>query len=141
MIEISGWRIEKEKVVLSLIKDGRETFDVTLSDDYYEEIIKDGPPSAGKRTRELLKKIHDIKKNRLMIIENVVKAQMKLLGEIDDARIALKKADSNLIINKWKAVLSACAREKITLQEFRHLIKLTYQEQAEAQILLHTGKD
>jgi len=151
MTDIVGWRLEGEKIILSIIDDGNKSFDVELPISVYNEIIVEGPPSEDKRLRGLIDKIHEIRKKRILTIDKIIEEDEKLrtlIGEareeIDNCIKALKAAQTKLEVKQWSAVLS-CATKKLDsvtkergiLQEYRYLIKLTYQEEGQLSLRLH----
>ena len=149
MVAIVGWRLDNDKIILS-ISDEKMDFDVELPIEMYKELIQEGPPSEETQIRELIDKIYAIKKNRVLAIDKILagdealrNAVKKVIKGIGAARTELKAANDKHDINKWKAVLTsfdtelrAMEKEKKILQEYRHLVKLTYQEEGNLRVKL-----
>lgn len=150
MSDISGWRLEDEKIIISII-DGDKHFDVELPVEIYNQMIVEGPPSEDKRIRGLIDRIHVIRKKRILTIDKILEEDEKLRKMIDGIRKdidecikELKDAHDKFEVKQWSAVLS-CATKKLDsvtkersiLQEYRYLIKLTYQEEGQLSLKLH----
>jgi hypothetical protein len=142
MVAIISWRLEDEKIVFGVAGE-KEEYDLELPEDIYKEILIEGPPSEEKKIREILDHIYKIKKNRIATIDKILEADEKLREklenvrtEIGEARDELKGATDKLEVNKWKAVVGSCtaemqsiSKEKSIIQEYRYLVKLSYQEE------------
>jgi len=149
MATIISWRLQDEKVILSVAGEEGE-FDIELPEDIYREILVEGPPSEEKRVKEILDRIYEIKRNRIATIDKILEIDEDLRKriadmrkEMGDARDELKDAGDKHEIDKWKAVLASyntesqiIAKEKGITQEYRHLIKLSYAEEAKLRLKL-----
>jgi len=142
MVAIISWRLEDEKIIFAVA--GEETeFDLELPEDIYKEMLLEGPPSEEKKIREILDHIYNIKKNRIATIDKILEADEELREklenirkEIGEARDELKNASDKHEVNQWKAVVGSCtaelqsiSKEKAIIQEYRYLVKLSYQEE------------
>lgn len=151
MITIVGWRLEEEKIIISVVGEDDKRFDLDLPLSIYNEMIIEGPPSEDKRLRELIDRIHTIRKKRILTVDKILEEDEKLRklivavrGDIDECSKELKGAKDKFEVNQWTAVLSCCTKkldaitkERGILQEYRHLIKLTYQEEGKISLALH----
>ncbi len=147
---MTGWRMEGEKIILSFMTENSIQFDMELPQEFYEQILLEGPPTEEKLAREILNMIGNIKKNRVSTIDKVLQAEEDLRKEMQDTRKELKLAIDELknagdkhevhkgsaVVAGLKAVLDSCTKEKSVLQEYRHLIKLTYQEEGKLRVRL-----
>ena len=155
MAKITGWHLkEDDKIFISFIHGG-ETFNAELPPEMYGEIITGGPPSADKVIRSLIDEITAIKKKRLLYIDNIAADEDKLkkrtnviMKEIGEARKDMKDANDKFELSKAKNVIDSCKAEfiglekiKSLLNERRHLVRLTYQEEGKlrADILKKVG--
>lgn len=142
MVAIISWRIEDEKIIFAVAGE-EEEFDLELPEDIYKEMLLEGPPSEEKKIREILDHIYAIKKNRIATIDKILEADEKLRDKLEDvrkeiseARDELKGANEKYEVDKWKAVVGSCtaelqsiSKEKAIIQEYRYLVKLSYQEE------------
>lgn len=146
--KVINWSIvkkgEKEMIVLSAeIQGVNDLIEIDLPENIYNEIVSSGPPTEDKKIRDLIDKIHEIRNKRLLLVDEVLEKEEKLLehmddirDEIKDARDSLKDSKDKLEVSIWKGVLDSCnadlqiiTKTKGVLQEYRHLIKLTHQEE------------
>jgi len=138
MGKIVGWRLtEDDKIILSIADEGgRPDMDVELPLDIYKEIVVEGPPSEEQNVREIINKIHEVRKKRLLNYDKLIEQIEENKSKIDEGLEALKEADSKLKVSKWKAYLDGVGKLKASNQELRHLIKALYQEESKLRVTL-----
>ena len=143
MAKITGWKLkEEDKIFISVFHNG-EIIEVELEPEMYGELITGGPPSEDKVIRGFIDDINKIRKKRLLYIDNIAadeedlkKRNGVIMNEIVEARKELKDAHDKFETEKWKSVIGSCKAEfqglekiKSLLNERRHLVKLTHQEE------------
>ena len=143
MKKITNWRIDNENVILAALNDNGELEDYELPTNLYNEIVSSGPPTEDKKIRDIIDKIHEIREKRILYIDKILEMEEQLIKDMDDikteikdGRTELKNAKDKLDVSIWKGVIESCSAElqiisktKTILQEYRHLIKLTHQEE------------
>lgn len=134
---ITGWRLEGEKILLSITdENGSPDVDVELPIDMYKELIVEGPPAEEQRVREIIEKVHGIINKRMLMYDKVIELELENRKKINKALNGLEHATTKIEVSKWKAYLDGVGKDKGILQEFRHLIKALYQEEAKARASL-----
>lgn len=130
-MKVVKWRVNEddEKIILTLLDDDLKTIEGELPKDIFEELVAEGPPTEGKRIRDLIDKIHEIREKRVMTISKLDKDLDNLNGEEKKAREGLEKAEDKLEVQKYSAILRSIAGERANLSQRRHLIRLLYQEE------------
>lgn len=137
MKKIVGWRLEDDKILLSLVSDdGSPDVDIELPDTMYKEIIVEGPPAEEQKIREIIDKIHKTVEKRVLMYDKVIEHELENRKRIDKALDKLANADTKLDVSKWKAYLDGISKDKAILQEFRHLIKALNQEESKLRVSL-----
>lgn len=128
MLKIIGWKEIEGKVFLKTL-DSNEEGSIEFPIEIYTELLKSGPPNEAKMIRDLIAKIHDVRKERVLTVEAVDK-QLEEIGEQEkEACEALKKAEDKLDVDKWSAILRSLAGRRSNQGQRRHLVKLLHQEE------------
>jgi hypothetical protein len=132
MVSIIGWKVDGEKIFLKMIYEGLNGGEETLLElpnDIYKEILRDGPPNEAKMIRDLIEKIHNVRIERVLTVEEVDK-QLSAIGVKEEkASEALEKAVDKLQVDKWSAILRSLAGRRSNQSQRRHLVKLLHQEE------------
>lgn len=129
------WTIENEKVFLTATFNGQD-IRIEVADDIVKQLIVDSPPTEEKKIRELIDKIHEIRKGRVLELEAIDKADEALSKENDDAIKALQGCTGRNDVQKWTAIVKALGNKKQLLSEKRYLVKLSYQLEGELSLQL-----
>jgi hypothetical protein len=129
------WTIENGKAILTATLDGKD-IQIEIADDIVKQLIVDSPPTEEKKIRGLIDKIHEVRKNRILEMEEIDKADVSISKENDDAITALKTATGKNDVAKWTAIIKALGNKKQLLTERRHLIRLSYQQEGELSLQL-----
>jgi len=131
MKRLIGWRLDGNKIILSLVNDdGSPDADIELPEDIYKEIIISGPPAEEQEIRAIINQIHGVIKKRVLMYDQVIGYILKNRERITKGLGKLESAGSKLEVSQWKAYLDGVSKDKANLQEFRHLIKALYQEES-----------
>jgi len=142
-MKVVNFRVEDEKIILTVIDEEGESKDCDFPLDVFKELLVVAPPTEEKQIRELIQEILDVKKKRILFIDKLLGEYQKLIDKLQDGEDGVKTAQSKVDVAKWKVYLDGVSKEKAMLQEIRHLIKLTYQEEGELRarlMRLQTGK-
>jgi len=130
-LEIINWRLEDEKIILSLVDEEGKTFDVELPEQIYKEILTDGPPSEEKKMRELIDKIHGVRVNQALAFEELINQIKSLDSELQTAIAGLQQASTKTEILKYSAIVRAIGKRKALRQELRLLLRQLLQREGE----------
>jgi len=136
-MDVINWKIENGEVILLVLSDDNREIEIKLPSSILKELLVEAPPTEEQRIRELLDKIHEIKKKRILDIARAEKLISENMSKEDDAQNALKTATTKKEILMWSTVLRSLAGERTCIGHLRHLIRLSYQEEGrlKAQLL------
>jgi len=130
-LEIVNWRLEDEKIILSVVDEEGNSFDVELPEQIYKEILIDGPPSEEKKMRELIDKIHGVRVNQALAFEELINQIKSLDSELQTAIAGLQQASTKTEILKYSAIVRAIGKRKALRQELRLLLRQLLQREGE----------
>lgn len=135
MAKAISWRLEDEKIILSVIVDeaglGQDVqeIDVEIPMDIFKEMLVEGPPTEEKQIRELIDKIIDIKTKRVLTIEQIDKDLGEIINKEQSVYGDLQNAQTRTEIQQYGAMIRSLTGQKAALDTRRHLVRLLYQEE------------
>ena len=118
-----------------------------LVEEWTEEIQSQIQPremSKEERIKFLLDEIFRIRRERLLIIEEIDKQIADVMDKLRDARSKLMNAGTKLEVQKWMAYIKSLTSEKTALDSRRHLVRMLHKEEARLRLelaKLETGKE
>lgn len=128
MIKIVGWKIDGNSIILRTLDDITE-LQLPLPEDIYKEIVKDGPPTDAHMIRDLIIRIHEVRKERILTVEAVDKELEIIDNEEKETMKALKEATDKFEVEKWNTVIKTLSGRRASCSQRRHLVKLLHQEE------------
>jgi len=128
MMKIIGWKEIDGKVFLKTLDNIEEAL-IEVPIDVYKELLSQGPPTEEKMIRDLIVEIHNVRKERILTVEEVDKELADIGKEEKEACEALKEAENKLEVEKWSAILRSLAGRRSNQSQRRHLVKLLHQEE------------
>ena len=127
-MKIIGWKEIDGKVFLKTLDNIEEAL-IEVPIDVYKELLSQGPPTEEKMIRDLIVEIHNVRKERILTVEEVDKELADIGKEEKEACEALKEAENKLEVEKWSAILRSLAGRRSNQSQRRHLVKLLHQEE------------
>ena len=100
--------------------------------------------SREEQIKYLLSEIFRIRKERLLIIEEIDKQIADVMYKLREARSKLMNAGTKLEVQKWMAYIKSLTSEKTALDSRRHLVRMLHKEEARLRLelaKLETGKE
>jgi hypothetical protein len=142
-MNIIEWKLENDKIILTIALENDEKQLIELPNDIYKEIVAEGPPSEEAQVRELMGEIHRIQKDRIRKVEEIDKQVEDKSKALDTARSGLESSTEMIEVKKYASIISAISTQITAIRERRHLAKFLLQEEGQLQVRLarlHRGR-
>jgi hypothetical protein len=107
-----------------------EEVEVRLSQDVLQKLIREELPTEEKHIQELLDKIHEVRKTRVLDVEKIDDSIKEVVKEADSL---LKGANDKVEIMKYRALLLT---KLSAITQRRHLARLAVIEESELSLQL-----
>lgn len=101
-----------------------KTVDAELPEDIYKEIVIAGPPSEEKRTRELIDEMYRVRKDQILLVEEIDKLAQTYTDECETIRGAAMGASTKIEVQGLSVALRAVNSKRGNLAQRRLLCKL-----------------
>ena len=120
-----------------------------VAEEVQQKLIEELKKEPEEMTREeqikfLLKEIFRIRRERLLIIEEIDKQIADVMDKLRQARDNLMNSGTKLEVQKWMAYIKSLTSEKTALDSRRHLVRMLHKEEARLRLelaKLETGKE
>lgn len=127
-MKIVRWRYDSEKNTILFSLDTGEELELPF--DIFEEIVNVMPAfDEEKQIRETLREIYEVRKRRILNIEEIDTEVEKLREEHQNVRKELSAGPKKTEIFALSGRIKSLASEKTMLDTRRHLTKLLFQEE------------
>lgn len=124
MASIVGWRMEGDKIILSLVDDDGKDYSMELPLDVYKELLLSGPPTEEQHARKLIDEIRRIQKKQLLLVEEMDKLAQSYSDESETIRKEAMAATEKIEVQRLGVAIRAVAGKRADLAQRRHLCKL-----------------
>jgi predicted transcriptional regulator len=115
---------------LLYVEEGNEKA-LILTDEMMHEIVEGVPLfNQEKEQLKILVEIHRIIKDRVLIVEELDKKYMEIIGEIENSTKALKLATRRNDVYKFSTIIQGLRAEKTLVDSRRELLKQLQEEES-----------
>lgn len=129
-LEATNWKLDGEKIII-LVQQEEEITEIEVSVAFIKEIILEMPPSQEQQIRQLIDMIHEVRKRRILTVEDIDKKMADIIDREQEAQKQAMAAGDKLEVKKIDAKVKSLKGEKTALDSRRHLCRLLYQEEGE----------
>lgn len=134
-LKANNWKLEGGKLIVSWEHENK-VFELEIPPVFIKEMIVEMPPSEEQQIRELINKIHAVRKKRLLNIADIDKKIDDIIKREHAAQNAAYAAPDKLEVKKIDSVIKSLKGEKTAQDSRRHLCRLLYQEEGELRVRL-----